>query len=486
LASLAYLQRDPRSGLLQEANPPTIPDREQRIDAALAGERGSSWSEMRLFEWYEEGLIFLRGPIEDYEIEAMLRYDGKCRAVEQALTLPVRGARWQINPGPGDNGERDFAEQLLTLPGDMGGMVTPFEIVIAQAAMASLYRSSCFEKVYKINDAGQVVYDKVAYRPPTSCYLARSAKTAQLEGFLQWTWTDIANFQRIYIPTAKSWVYIHGLHRDPIMGSSDIEVAYRQFQTKQKLRWLWANFLENQVMPKALVQGGAEDIAPANELAGRVASMRGGGTVALKIGQTVSAFEGNGDNGGDAFAQAIAYCDEEIYSSILASFLGLGTASGVRGGGGSYALSLSQTDFYLQGRMAVLGELERSITHGLIAPMIRWNFGHKASVPKFKFVGLAPTSNTTEAIMQIVSALVATPTPAGVPSPVPQELIDELLDQFAGQVGLDGPKVHDAIRNHAANIAAQHPELAESAPLHATADVLTQAAAQATASDTPV
>lgn len=407
----------------------------------------------------------------------MLCNDGRARAVEQALTLPVRGARFEIDSTPGDKGEHDFATDLLLKPGDMGGMRTPFHQIIAQASMASLYRSSCFEKVYKINDAGQVIYDKVAYRPPTTCYLARSAQTAHLEGFLQWTWTDIANFQRIYIPTAKSWVFLHGLHRDPIMGSSDIEVCYRAFQTKQKLRWLYAAWLEGQLMPKAKATSGNDNQADANDIATRFSQLRGAGTIALKAGQDVSAFDAGSSEGvGQAFLQAIAYCDEEMYSSILASFLGLGTASGVRGGGGSYALSLSQTDFFLQSRRGVLNELEESITHGLIAPMIRWNFGSKAAVPKFRFVGMAPTENTTEAVIQMVSALVAAPTAAGAEPVVPEEFIDELLVMSSGELGLDGPKIRVAVQAKADRIKASAATPPANVPLHAAVDVLHGAA----------
>ena len=158
----SYLQMDPRTGYLQEANPPQIPDDQRSIPSALAGERGSLWDSTRLFEWYEQGLIFLRGPVEDYEIEGMLRTDGRARAVEQVLTLPIRGARWVIDAADGDSGERDFVMDLLTRPADEGGMKTPLTQVIAQTCSAYLYRSACFEKVFKLNGDGKVVYDRRA------------------------------------------------------------------------------------------------------------------------------------------------------------------------------------------------------------------------------------------------------------------------------------------------------------------------------------
>jgi hypothetical protein len=52
MPNISYLRQDSRSGLLQESNPPQIPDADARIQAALEGERGSSWSERRTFDWY--------------------------------------------------------------------------------------------------------------------------------------------------------------------------------------------------------------------------------------------------------------------------------------------------------------------------------------------------------------------------------------------------------------------------------------------------
>ena len=481
-----YLEMDKRTGYLQEANPPQIPDDRRAIPSLLAGERGSTWDSTRLFEWYEEGLIFLRGAVEDFEIEAMLRTDGHARAVEQVLTLPVRGARWEIEAGENDKGERDYAMDLLTRPGAEGGMQTPISNVIAQTCSAFLYRSSCFEKVFKLNDQGMVVYDKIAWRPPTTCYLARSATTAQLEGFLQWTWTNIASFQRIYIPSAKAFTYLHGTHRDPILGSSDIEVTYRSFQTKQKLRFLWAAYLENQVVPKIVATKSNGSEQSAADLARKAATLKGGGAIGIVEGDKLEAFE-SAQNGGAVFLQAITYLDDEMYASILANFLGLATATGVRGSSGGaigQSLSLSQTDFFLQNRHAAMTEMGDAITHQLVAPMIKWNFGAGASCPRFKFVSLAPTSNITEAAIQMVASVMGQPPVPLQPgdtlpqSSIPTEFQDELIEKVAGMLNLDTRKIADAIRKRGTEIHAKVPGLSDGAAgIHAAADVATSLAA---------
>ena len=438
---------DPRTGYVQELKPPQVPDRDRRIPEPLTDERGSIWPSTRLFSWYEQGLIFLQGPVEDFEIDAMIKSDGKISAVEQVLTLPIRGAKYVIEANGASKEVLDYAHELLTATPDQGGMSTTLTQVIASAAMACLYRASCFEKVFKLNDDGLVIYDKIAYRPPTTCYLARLATTAELRGFLQWTWVDIASFEKIYIPAAKAFTYLHGTHRDPISGTSDMDVCRREYATKQKLRFLWNAYMENQVTPKAVGTVPSGDQQEAADLANKLASLRGGDAIGLTQGQTVIPFA-PGFDAGAVFAQAIAYCDEEIYSSVLANFLALATASGVRGGGGSYALSLSQTDFYLQSRWAVLGEIGEAITQQVIAPMVKWNFGHQTKVPRFRFVALAPTSNITEAMVQIVTALAAVTGSPGMPPPLPASFEDQVVNFVGQQFGLNEDELRTDITAH--------------------------------------
>lgn len=432
-------------GMFVKADTPTVPVDSSNIPGNLSGERGSSWPEHRIFEWQDENEIYLRGPVEDFEIESMLKLDGKARAVEQVLTLPVRGAKWVVDDNDAGKPVMDYVTDLLEKPADQGGMASTMGQIIAQATAACLYRSACFEKVFDLDpQTGQVIYSKLAYRPPTTCYLARNVKSANLDGFLQWTWLDAFQYQRVFIPAAKSFIYLHGTHRDPLMGSTDMDVVYRSFITKQKLRFLWGAYCENQVIPKLKGQVKTADPQAADNLARRGATLRAGGIIGLTSNEDINPIGGDSAGGGAVFQQAIAYCDEEMYASILANFLGLATASGVRGGG-SFALSLSQTDFYLQSRQAVLSELAEQITHQVIAPMVRWNFGKQVPVPRFRFVSLAPTSNTMEAILQMVAALAIVPTKPGSPAPVPSEFIEAATSAAAGMLGFDTGKIHDAI-----------------------------------------
>lgn len=459
--------------------PPEPPDGTAVVPAWMVGEKGASWGEDRLFAFYENELIFMRGAVEDLDLEMMLRVDGKARSIEQVLTLPLRGAKWQIDPAKADAGEAEFTDKLLTTPASAGGMRTPIQMVIGQMTSACLFRQAFFEKVFRLED-GKVVYDKLAFRPATTCYLARSARTAEQAGFLQWTWID-QTFQQIYVPFAKSFTFIHGLHRNPLLGITDLDVCYRAFDTKQKLRFLWSQFLENQTIPKALAKHSSTgDEEGAGNLARKVATLKGGGVIGLMPGQDVEAFESNG-KGAETFLQAIAYLDSEMSMSVLAGFMDL-TSAAVSRGVGSYALSLSATDFYLQGREAVLGEMGEAITNDVIAPMIRWNFGRKAAVPTFRFTDLASTTNTTEAVLSLLQAAAqAQPNKDGAPTVLPMEFVNELIEKVSGLLGLDVGVVAKAVRDRTEQIRAgtTSPSTAASAPLHAAADVGAAALAEA-------
>jgi hypothetical protein len=430
--------------------PPDPPAGTRKVPEGLKGEWGSGWDEQRLFAYFQDDLLFMRGPIEDYLIEGMLQVDGKARSIEQVLTLPVRGASWQIEPAEGDKGQCKWVTEMLTAPPSAGGMRTPIHQFIAQAASACLYRRAHFEKVITVQD-GMVVYADVAFRPATTCYLARSAWNASFQGFLQWTWLG-EDYLQIYIPAVKSFVYIHGQHRNPILGISDLDVAYVAFESKQKLRFLWSQFLENQTIPKAYTVHSTGDEVAAGNLARQVATLKGGGVVGLTAGQDVKAFESNGQ-GAAVFQAAINYLDSEMTSSVLASFLDLATAAAAHGTG-SYALSLSQTDFYLQSRQAVLREMEESITNHLIAPVIRWNFGKDAPCPRFRFGGLAPTSNTVADAMTLLTSLAQAQLQPGDINPLPQEFTDQLTVEVAKMINLPNPdKLRKAIdARHAAMV----------------------------------
>jgi hypothetical protein len=239
----------------------------------------------------------------------------------------------------------------------------------------------------------------------------------------------------LVIPPQKSFVYLHNQHRDPLSGTSDLETAWHIFESKQKIRFLWYSFLENQAMQKMIFHHSNNDPNDLTAQANRAATLKGGGVLAVGPDQSADAYPG-GD--GAEFKNAIAYLDGEMAGSVLAAFTELPSAAQL--GRGSYALAESATDFFLQSRMATLTEMGESLTSWVIADLIRYNFGDGAAVPQFRFK--PPAQDSTEKAIEMLQSLAT----AQAPTAVPHEFIDLLTEKVAGYFNIDVSQVHDAIQ----------------------------------------
>jgi hypothetical protein len=403
------------------------------------GEVGSQYSGERLFYNYDDGKVFETRDFSTTDFEEMLRRDGQAKTLKAVLTLPLRSAEYAIEPAQGDSGEAEFVRDALTKPANAGGMSTPLELVIAQMTSASIFRRAYFEKVFVI-DGGRVRYDKLALRPARTCSLRRDRKTYAFRGFTQRFLKD-GDFVSEVIPADKAFVYIHGQEDDPLNGTSDLETARSLYEAKQKVRFLWYSFLENQTIPKAIAKHSTPDIDQQQEFATRVASLKGGGVVGIGPDQSVTPFEPS-DAAAGVFLEALTYLDSEMSGSVLAGFVDLAGAAAQ--GAGSFALSKDQTDFFLMSRLSELKEMAAALTSWVLADLCRWNFGTKAAVPTFKFNPPAPES--VEASISLLQSLAT----AAAPVAVPHEFIDLLTVKVAGYLGINPDEVRKAIEKQQA------------------------------------
>ena len=402
------------------------------------GELGSSFPYDGPFSQYEDGNVFAyeEPMVRDYQ--HMLRTDGTAQSIELMLTYPIISAPWSIEPAKGDTGEAEFIYDALTALPHQGGPLTTVEQLVSQMTDAFTNKRAYFEKVYKLNDDGKIVYHKIAYRPPETCRAAYDGRRAEPRGFKQlpviftgntpainWSAGDA---DWIYVPPERSFVYIHGTHRDPLLGISNMQVPYHCFQTKRKIRWLWYQFLDQGVLPKTIVRNPDEGTARSD--ARKVAQLRGKGVVGLDAQTEVEPFEATG-RAGEAYIQAMSFLDSEMLDSGLLGFMGLSAQAA--SGKGSYALAESLSKMYLRTRRMVAMDMARQITNEVIGPLIAYNFGPKASIPRFKF---GPLSEANEVNVLDVFSKVAT-----TGAKVPVEFYDQLVSRVATLLELDPGKV---------------------------------------------
>lgn len=371
------------------------------------------------------------------DLEDMLRRDGKAQQVEQVLTLPLQWAPHQIVPAAGDTGEAEFVKAALETPPHEGGMSTPLDHVVAQLSSAVVFRRAFFEKVWvKISDpetgSPRVTYKKLAFRPPESCTLKRDQDDGGFAGFRQRIIKD-GEVKSVTIPPDKALVYLHNQARAPLTGRSAMETAWRAFESKQKVRFLWFTFVERLSTPWALAKEGRNDADGADSLARKVAGLKGGGVVGLTADQAVELLETSSE--GAAFKECMDWLSAEMSASVLASFTDLAQQGS---GKGSFALSKDQSDLFLRSRYAVLGGMGAVMTSYAVADLIRWNIpGGKT--PTFKFGKL--THEAAEAAQKLLESL------SGQQQPPPQEFIDLLIVKVAEHLELDVDQVAKVIRD---------------------------------------
>ena len=311
------------------------------------------------------------------------------------------------------------------------------------------------EKTFKQRESdGRIIYDKVAYRPPSTCQARYNDRTGEPNGFRQQVWLFGGNLMLsskqkvpgyVDIPKIRSYIYTHGKHREPLTGVSELETAYWCYQTQAKLLFLWMNFLEGMAMQRLVVYGNDQPEATAR--ADDISQLRGSGVVGLvhpvEGQKTFEALPSAADAGAQ-FAACMTYLENWSASSVLAGFLQLSgaAAKGTRAGGGasagSYGMSEDQSSYYLASREAVATEIADSISHDLIRPLVTLNFGADAAFPQWKFGPLQEAM--TAVLFSMFGTMAAAPK-----LNVPLQFIDLLTERMATILDLDSGQVHDAL-----------------------------------------
>lgn len=425
------------------------------ITHLLDKEEGSAFDhDTRLFSDFNDGGVFdySLALAEVQEMKAMLDVDAKAQTLESVLSLPIRSAPFYIKPGRARPEVYERINQILTAPANAGGMSTPMNLIIAQMCNAFVYRKAFFEKVWARREGGGVQYDKIAWRPPSTCAIVRDPKTGAFMGFKQMPIRLDDTEEKTFSPM-RSFVYIHGTHRDPLEGVSDLKITHWCFKTKQKIRFLWYQFLEGQALPKTVVKG--PDPTTAEAAAKKIIGLRSGGVVGIENTIDVDALESSG-RGAAEFKGAMQWLDAEASSSVLAGFTDLGAAA--TSGIGSFALSKDQTDFFLMSEGAKSKEMQDYIQNYLVADLVRWNFGPNEVAPLFEFGPIS--QDDAGAAVSLLQATAQTPVNQSV---LPQEFFDELTKRVAGFLELDVVTVARGLeraRKEAEEAAAKDPQTA--------------------------
>lgn len=381
-----------------------------------------------------------------WQVDEMLRRDGKAMSIYRVLTLPITSAPWAIKPPEGNEGLVNadivsFVTNALSRPKSDGGMATPMSTILAQVCSAVAYRRMYFEKIYTRKD-NRIVYSDIAYRPPSGCTMRRQPGSGRLLGFSQQVPGEIYPAE---ILGQYSYVHINGTARNPISGTCDMEPTYWAYVAKEKIKMLWFSYLENQSLPRVIASANGETSAA--ELAKAIASLKNNGVVGIP-----DSWVGKGGinplnvagHGSEQFQQALHWLDSQASYSVLAGFTDL-SSSALTAGRGSAALSNDQSSFFMDMEVSLANAIGDSITDGIIADLVHLNFGPDVVVPEFKIGPL-----TTESIQEqttMLQALMTSPNSAA-----PDEFVRDLLMEVGRAWGFDLDKLDQSVKDWQAKL----------------------------------
>src|SRR5688500_374531 len=128
-----------------------------------AGDSGTEMFSGYIYEEYNTDLSGVQG-IRIYD--EMRRSDGTIQSILKAITLPIRRARWYVEPAGDDSQSKqvaEFVEHAL-----FEWQTKTWDYFLRHALLMLPFGVMVFEKVFTLNEEGQIIWEKLAPRLPKS------------------------------------------------------------------------------------------------------------------------------------------------------------------------------------------------------------------------------------------------------------------------------------------------------------------------------
>lgn len=384
----------------------------------------------------EEYLGRVRNP-SIYQIMEMIDNDGTAQALYNVITFPVKATKWHLEPDPDDvlittdaNGaetethpQADFVESCLRNPQHKGGMSTPFSLVLSEILLGVAQGHRFFEIVYKLDDQGRVVFQKVVGREDKE-YTIKTDDTGGFAGVEQKVKKD-GKTQTVRIELPYCFLYTYRKEREKLKGLSAFRPGWYHYDKKHRLYYLQNQQAQVQAINYKLLESPEnakkedrdENLAAVDKMAVRP-------SIALPFGWKLNVVT---PGRGMDLAPAIDHQDVQMARAVLAQGMLLGNQTASTGG--SYALSESHMDLFMLGERALMGEVAEHITAFLISKLHEYNFA-KPLYSEFKFEDLS------DPVMALLQAAVTSMLTKGS---LPQWITDGIADKVGEQLEIEKP-----------------------------------------------
>lgn len=374
----------------------------------------SSWASMAA-ESYETNPD-LAWPLSVEVFDKMRREDSQIGSVLRAVTLPIRGAEWMIDPAGAKPEVVDLVSTDLGLPVKGQAPVNPLRTKgrfqwgehLRLALLELVYGHSYFEQVYKPED-GKLRLKKLAWRPPRSISSVKVARDGGLISIQQHGVKEPITVDRLV-------AYVNDREGGNWIGSSLLRTAYKNWLLKDRMLRAQALTVERNGLGVPVYEGAP--VPDSADVAEREAWQLSEKVAGLALAKGFRAGEAAGasiPNGSKLTLmgvtgklpdtdQPIRYHDEQIARAVLAHFLNLGTETG------SWALGSTFADFFTSSLNAVAEHIRDTTQAHVVEDLVDWNWGETEPAPRlvFKPIG-SGGSLTAEALKGLIDAGVIKP-----------------------------------------------------------------------------
>ncbi|ORL83910.1 phage portal protein family protein [Prescottella equi] len=357
----------------------------------------------------DEKVPELQWPESVHVYSRMAREDGRVSSLLQAISLPIRGTAWRIDP----NGARDevveFIARELGLP-IVGTDATPgrtrgrfsWTNHLQQVLLMLRYGHSFFEQVYWIDDNDRTHLRKLAPRPQKTIAKIAVARDGGLESITQFPASNALTVSSILtgneepIPVSRLVAHVRDPEAGQWQGESILRPAYKHWILKDEFMRIQAaaarrNGIGVPVGTAAKPDDPAE-VARMHEIASK---FRGGmnSGVGLAQGQTLQLLGVQGNL--PDIQQAIDYQDKQIALAGLAHFLNLDR-------GGSFALASVLADPFVQSVQAFAQTIADTSNAHVVEDLVDLNWGEDEPAPRIVFDEIGSRQDATAGALALL------------------------------------------------------------------------------------
>lgn len=384
---------------------------------------------------YFESESYLRGVRNPSvrQIMNMIDNDGTVQGLYNIITFPALATPWHLEPHPDDvleeklpdgtvrttHPQADRIERALRSPEHMGGMTTPFSLVLANLLLGVAQGHRFFEIVYKVDEDGLFTFQKLAARDQGDYTILYD----EHGGFSGVEYGSGKDKEVLELPYC--FLYTYRKERNSLKGASAFRAAFYHYDKKHRLYFLQHQQAQaNGFGYKTLEAPDEATQTERDENLSAVDKMSVRPSIALPFGWALKIDQpGKGMDMGPALDGH----DVQMARSVLAHGMLQGNSSQTQGG--SYALGESHYDVFLQGEQALLTSVEEHINAYLISKLHDYNY-EKPLYATFKFSALNDEvkSLSREAFKSMVTK-----------GTVPQWVVDGISDRIAEQLDIEKP-----------------------------------------------